>query len=324
MENRYRKQSAFCLWAAVCVLCFPLSNCALTAPLSKATADSGFVLVNGANLWYEIEGRGEPLLLIAGGPGSAHDVFSPHFSALADANRIIYFDAYGRGKSDRAKSPRGYAFARDVEDVEGIRKALNLGKINVLGHSYGGLVAQAYALRYPESVDKLILANTLFSGEMWQANNDNCNCEIRNQYPEVWERLQELRMQGYPSSAKEHQDVYAQVPIALFMFYDASNAGKLVQNFNPDVYYSIVGEDADFLVGGDVASLDFRTQLKNLAMPTLILASRFDRVCLPRFSVQFKQYAPQAQFVMFETAGHFTFVEDPDNMFAIVRSFLGK
>ncbi|HNT65664.1 MAG TPA: alpha/beta hydrolase, partial [bacterium] len=98
MENRYRKQSAFCLWAAVCVLCFPLSNCALTAPLSKATADSGFVLVNGANLWYEIEGRGEPLLLIAGGPGSAHDVFSPHFSALADANRIIYFDAYGRGK----------------------------------------------------------------------------------------------------------------------------------------------------------------------------------------------------------------------------------
>ena len=62
------------------------------------------------------------------------------------------------------KSPSEYTFERDVEDIEGIRKALNLGQINVLGHSYGGMVAQAYALKYPDSVKRLILANTLFSG----------------------------------------------------------------------------------------------------------------------------------------------------------------
>jgi proline iminopeptidase len=324
MRNSRAKQLALCLSVAVCVLCFPFCNSAQCASLSNASSDSGFVVVNGAHLWYEIEGKGEPLLLIAGGPGAAHGVFHPYFSVLADSYRIIYFDAYGRGKSDRAKSPSEYTFERDVEDIEGIRTQLNLGKINVLGHSYGGMVAQAYALRYLDSVNKLILANTLFSGEMWQANNDNCNYEIRNQYPEVWERLQALRAQGYHSSAKEHQDVYAEVPLGVFYFYDASSAGKVAPEINPDVYYSIAGDDADFLIGGDVASLDFRTQLKNLKMPTLILACRFDRVCLPRFSVQFKQYAPQAQFVMFETAGHFTFVEDPDRMFSIVRSFLSK
>ena len=54
---------------------------------------------------------------------------------------------------------------------------------------------------------------------------------------------------------------------------------SLKPEMNADVYYSIAGDDADFLIGGDIASLDFRTRLKNLQMPTLILAGRFDRVC---------------------------------------------
>jgi pimeloyl-ACP methyl ester carboxylesterase len=123
-----------------------------------------FAVVNGSRLWYESEGSGEPIVLIPGGPGDSHDYFHPYFSALSNFNRVIYYDAFGRGKSDRAKDPRDYTVDRDVEDLEGLRKALHLGKINVLGHSYGGMVAQAYALRYPDSVRRLILADTFFSG----------------------------------------------------------------------------------------------------------------------------------------------------------------
>src|SRR5580698_4280580 len=87
-----------------------------------------YVTVNGARLWYESEGSGEALILISGGPGISHDYFHPYFSALRDSYRIIYFDAFGRGKSDHAKDRREYTLARDVEDVEGLRKALGLGK----------------------------------------------------------------------------------------------------------------------------------------------------------------------------------------------------
>ncbi len=122
--------------------------------------------VNGAKLWHESEGKGPPLVLISGGPGAPHNVFHPWFSALAVHYRVIYFDAFGRGKSDRGRSPKEYTFDRDVKDLEGLRKALGFNKMAVLGFSYGGMVAQAYALKHPGRVGHLILADTLYSGEM--------------------------------------------------------------------------------------------------------------------------------------------------------------
>jgi len=67
-----------------------------------------YVEVNGAKLWCESEGAGEPLLVIAGGPGLDHSSFHPYFSTLSDSFRVFYFDAFGTGKSDRAKSPTEY------------------------------------------------------------------------------------------------------------------------------------------------------------------------------------------------------------------------
>ncbi len=55
--------------------------------------------------------------------------------------------------------------------------------MNLLGQSYGGMVAQAYALKYPGFVERLILIDSFYSGKMWQANNDDCNCEIKTKYP---------------------------------------------------------------------------------------------------------------------------------------------
>ena len=114
------------------------------------------------------------------------------------------------------------------------------------------------------------------------------------------------------------------MPEGLSGFYDASKADQLKDEFNPNVYFSVAGDDADFLISGDLARLDFRTQLKNLKMPVLILAGRFDRLCFPRFSFQFKKYASQAEFVMFEKAGHNPFIECPDQMFDVLRKFLSK
>lgn len=290
--------------------------------------DGKYVKVNGANLWIETEGKGDPLFLISGGPGGAH-VGLHSFAGLKDTCTLVYIDNFGRGKSDVAKDPSEYSINRDVEDIEGIRKALGYQKINVLGHSYGGMVAQAYAIKYPQYVKHLIIANSFFSGEMWQANDDNCNHEIKTNYPEVWERLMAVRAKGAHSSDPEHVKIYGEVP---YGFLYAYNPDKFLHgidpsypnSFNLQLYYQLVGDDGDFIIGGDVAKADYRKQLKDLTMPVLIIAGRYDRVSVPTFAIQYKTYCPQAQFVMFEKSGHNPQVEEPEKEFKIIRELLSK
>ncbi len=288
--------------------------------------EGNYVLINGSKIWYETEGTGEPVLLIPGGPGNSHTYFHPWFSDLAENYKVIYIDAFGRGKSERAKDSTEYTFNRDVEDIELLRKALGYEKWIIIGHSYGGMVAQAYALKYPGSIEKLVLSNTLYSGEMWQANNDNCNHELRNQYPEIWEKLTKLREQGFHSSSIEHQNAY-NLPSGLLYYYDASNAAKATSDsliINTTVYYTLVGDDGDFIIGGDVAKLDFRTQLKKIKIPLLIIEGRYDRVALPRFSIKFKDYAPQAEFVLFEKSGHNPYLEEREKYFQLLNKFFSE
>src|SRR5262245_2519950 len=128
------------------VTIFPIRSFAQTEPKGQ------FVNVNGKRLWYRIEGRGAPLLLIPGGPGASHTYFWPSFSILSRDFRIIYFDPFGRGQSDRAADPAEYTFAHDVDEIEGLRRALRLDRINIYGQSYGAMVAEAYALKYTDSV----------------------------------------------------------------------------------------------------------------------------------------------------------------------------
>jgi proline iminopeptidase len=296
-----------------------------TVSAQQAAEPQGkFVVVNGHRLWYRIAGQGRPLLLIPGGPGSSHNYFYPQMERLADFFQVIYFDAFGRGQSDRAKKTSEYSFNQDIDDVEGLRKVLGLDRIAVYGHSYGGLVAQGYALRYPQSLSKLILANTCHSAEMWQKGaNDNWNNEIQNQYPEVWAELQQLRAKGAVSCDPTYQKVQGRVPLGLLYFYDPSNSNLTVDT-NLDVFCQIAGPDAGIVLGGDLASVDFRGQLRGIQVPTLVLAGRFDRVGIPRYSLQFKTFMPQAQFVMFEKSGHLPFLEEPELHDSTVHAFLGK
>lgn len=297
-----------------------------------------YYTVNGAKLWVVTVGKGEPLILIAGGPGSAH-VGLRRFDSLAKSNiQLIYFDAFGRGKSDTANDVREYTLQRDIEDIEGLRKAMHLTKISLLGHSYGSLVAQGYALKYGGNISHLIIANGFHSFVMWQENDDNSNHEIKTNYPEVWDTLMKLREAGAVSSDEKHQQIYGRVPYGFLYAYNpehfeskkvqpsqtASPAKRYPNSFNSKLYYQMVGKDGDFIVGNDIGNFDFRKDLKILKMPILIIAGRYDRVAVPWMQVKYKEYCPQAQFIMFEHSGHNPQVEEPEREFPIIADFLSK
>ncbi len=167
----------------------------------------------------------------------------PGFDSLAKDNEIIYFDAFGRGKSDTAKDVKEYSLARDIEDIEGLRIALHFDKINVLGHSYGGLVAQGYALKYPSHVSHLILANTFHSFIMWQENDDNSNHEIKTNYPEVWDSLMKIREAGAVSSDEKHQEIYGKVPYGFLYAYNPNNFEVGWQTLSKSIQFKIILPD---------------------------------------------------------------------------------
>jgi len=297
-------------------------------PFPDSHTDGKYYKVNGAQLWTVTFGSGDPLFIIAGGPGSTHYGLR-NFDSLATTSTLVYFDGFGRGKSDTAKKVSEYSLDRDIEDLEGLRKAMGYTTINILGHSYGGVVGQGYAIKYPDRVKHLILANSFHSFVMWQENDDNTNREIKSNYPEVWDTLMVLRNQGYISSDPIHQQVYGRVPYGFLYAYNPGRFGpsgrkKYPNAFNGALYYQMVGKDGDFIVGSDIGTFDYRKQLKDLKMPILIIGGRYDRVAVPAMMVKYKEYCPHAQFVMFEKSGHNPQVEEPEKEFAIIREFLGK
>lgn len=290
--------------------------------------DGKYYTVNGAKIWVVTFGKGDPLFLIPGGPGGSHFGLRS-FDELSSTNTLVYFDGFGRGKSDVAKEVQEYSLQRDIDDLESLRKQMGFAAINVLGHSYGGLVAQGYAIQHPQSTKHLIIANSFHSYLMWQENDDNSNREIKTNYPEIWEDLMKVREKGAISSDSIHQAIYGKVPYGFLYAYNPDkfiSRGKkpYPNSSNSKLYYQMVGKDGDFIVGSDIGNFDFRKQLKELKMPILIVAGRYDRVAVPYMMVKYKDYCPQAKFVMFEKSGHNPQIEQTEEYFAIIREFLEK
>ncbi|MGB5529492.1 MAG: alpha/beta hydrolase [Ignavibacteriaceae bacterium] len=290
--------------------------------------DGKYYEVNGAKLWTVSFGEGEALVFIAGGPGNNHYGLR-RFDSLSTTHKLVYYDAFGRGKSDTAKVVTEYSLERDIEDLEDLRKAMGFEKINILGHSYGGVVAQGYAIKYPGNVSHLIIANSFHSYLMWQENCDNSNHEIKTNYPEVWEELMKAREQGAVSSDPVHYEIYGRVPYGFLYAYNPENfkpsGRKPYPNpLNIKLYYQMVGRDGDFELTSDIGTFDYRKELKDLKMPILIYGGRYDRVAVPRMMIEYKMYCPQAEFVMFEESGHNPQVEEPEATIDLIREFLSK
>lgn len=283
------------------------------------------VTVRGHSLWVESEGDGEPLLLLAGlGPAGSHVIFHPFFSTLADTFHVMYVDLHGRGRSERPDDLGTITFAGDVQDVAELIDRLGLGPVHLYGFSYGGLIGQAIALEHPQLLRSLVLANTLHGPEMWQLNHANINRELANQHPEIWQQIMRGRSDGLFSTDEAMAEQF-RVHAPLVRFYNPDNASLLATEpgaRNAELYPLFCGRDVDFIIGRQVAEIpDFRPRLKEITVPTLVLAGRYDRALYPRLQYQFSEFAPQISVKILERSGSFSHVEEPEAVFALVRDF---
>lgn len=145
------------------------SSAAAAAPKAKAKrgVKNGYLAINGVDYYYEIRGRGEPLLMLHGGLGSL-EMFGPALPILAKSRQVIAVDLHGHGRT--ALGDRPFKVESMGDDMAELVKRLGHAQVDVLGYSLGGGVALRMAIQHPQSVRRLVLVSTPYAADGFYAD----------------------------------------------------------------------------------------------------------------------------------------------------------
>jgi proline iminopeptidase len=292
--------------------------------------EQGFVDANGVLIYYEAFGKGEPLVILHGGPGASHDYFLPYLLSLARTNRLIFIDERGSGRSQKAEKASDYTVENMVEDVEAIRKELKLGKISLLGHSCGGVLAEAYALKYQENLTHLILCSTFHSTKKMNEVLRNIKAKMA---PELRIRIEKMEKEGLYGHGKDYEKnrYTSEYMIAawgegyfpyLYQNHPDPNYDPVANgNMSWDVYREMWGSNGEYVIDGNLTSVEYGDQLPTVKVPTLITAGDNDE-CDPSLSREMNEKIAGSKLVIFPKSGHMTFVDQPALFITAVDEFL--
>ena len=279
----------------------------------------GFVDAHGVLVYWKSVGRGTPLFVVHGGPGASHDYLLPHLLPLARTHRLVFIDERGSGRSERLENPKLYTVATMVEDMEAVRAALSLGKIHLLGHSFGGVLAQAYAFRYPQNLSTLMLCSTFHTTKAINKALADMKAAMT---PELRERIEKMEKdglygKGQPWQWGRYPDEYMKAAWAEGYFPylyqnrpDATYDPAASPMMGWEVYREMWGSTGEYVVDGNLGPLDYTEELKKVRVPTLITAGDHDESA-PWIAEEMARLVPGAKLVIFPKSGHMTFVDQP-------------
>jgi pimeloyl-ACP methyl ester carboxylesterase len=158
---------AYLAAAAATLAATPVAHAQQNAqPVAAKPDSSGYIAANGVSYWFEIHGKGEPLLLLHGGLMST-EAFGPMLAKLAEHRRVIGVDLQGHGHTSLGNRPIDpAAIGRDLAVV--VQK-LGLRQVDAMGYSFGGAVALQFAFQNPALVRRLVLVSTPYARNGWYA-----------------------------------------------------------------------------------------------------------------------------------------------------------
>jgi proline iminopeptidase len=290
----------------------------------RTRARGGHVAVNGALLYVREIGAGPAVVVLHGGPDFDHTYLLPETDELADRCRLVYYDQRGRGRSAAGVRPEDVTMASETADLEHLRRHLRLNSMAVLGHSWGGVLAMEYAIRYPERVSHLILMNT--------APASGLDFEIFR------ERL---------GAARSSDDVAAMQAIAESSDYQAGGLGAESAYYrvhfgatvrSPEQLEQVVGRLRAHFTEQSVRTAreierrlyeetwlspgyDLIPELKRLDIPTLVLHSEQDMIPV-EIAARIADAVPGAHLTVLPGCGHFAYLEQPALISEVIGGFV--
>ncbi|MDZ7720872.1 MAG: alpha/beta hydrolase [Balneolaceae bacterium] len=299
----------------ICILPF-LQSCGEAETQSNLQVEEGTVSINGTEIYYNKVGEGEPIIVVHGGPVLDHGYLERSFEPLSEHYELLYFDQRLSGRSSADVDSTDITLDNFVEDIEALRQEFNYEKVHLMAHSWGGLLAMKYAIKYPSNLNSLILLNTMPANtEDWRKES-----QIVARRTSAEDSLRRSEIMSSELFQTNPPEAIEQLLVLSFrnQFKDPSLTDSL--DFYIPEDYMIRSQRFGYLMA-ELSNYNLYAELDSLDIPTLLVYGSNE----PAVDISGKNLNstfPNSQLSVIQNSGHFPFIEQPNQFFEIIQSFL--
>ena len=283
---------------------------------------SGHVPVLGFRLFYRSFGpeRGAPTVLVLhGGPGGSLDYLLPLADLTEHGYRVVLFDQLGCGQSDVPDDRALFSLEHHVSETEGVRAALGLGKVHVVGSSYGGLLALAYALTHPEALRSLTTVGGLASVPLTAAEMARLRSHLPADVRATLDRCEASGATSTPEYKAAAMEFYRRHVLRLSPW--PAEVERTFELLDRRPVYAYMNGPSEFTITGTIRDVDLSGAIGRIRAPTLVLGGRYDEVT-PAVAHQIASTIPGARSVTFAESSHMPFWEERAKFMSVLAGFL--
>lgn len=255
---------------------------------------STFKTRDGVSIVYEIEGTGEPLVMLHG-MYSNLSAFRPLADKLKDHYQVITYDMRGHGLSGK---PLDYTMDDHIDDLRELIQHLGYQKIHLLGHSMGSYVALGFAVRYIAYVNKLVLVGT------------KSHAEVSSFAKLMMQHRSEVR--GKTKEEVEHV-------LNKYIYYDAEQVTEWMKTVRA---YNVLTENEEAIASRGSTGFDYRGKIKSIPSQILLMSGIYDGLNPTKESEVIAEEVQHGRMVIFEKSGHAPHIEEPERFTQEVLAFL--
>ncbi|MEP0944395.1 MAG: alpha/beta fold hydrolase [Rhizobiaceae bacterium] len=259
-----------------------------------------------SELYYETIGNGPALLMMHGGLGLSHDYLRPYFDQLAEDYTLIYYDHFGNGRSGRPNNFAELTFDRFIADGADLMAHLGHENYTLIGHSYGGFIAQEFAAKRQEALNSLVLISTVPALD-YQPQFSGTDAQMA-----AFGRM----FSGPMTSDEEWREAWSTAVEMYFHKYD-DVTGRALDG-------RTVYEHRAWNVSGELlATFNTLDVLPKVSTPSLVMSGRHDGIAPPDSGGErIADLMPNAKLRVFENSAHYSFIEEEDTFFKELKGWL--
>lgn len=282
--------------------------------------DQGFVEVLGYNLFFRSFGRDErgTVLCLHGGPGATHDYLLPLADLSKHGYRVVFYDQLGCGRSQVPKNHALFVPERYVEEVEHFRRRMRLGRIHIVGSSWGGMLAIAYALKYQRNLRSMTTVGGLHNVPLTAKEMGRMKGKLPERVVRTLER--------YEAKGDYENPVYQKAAMVFYRKHICRLKKwpkELIYSLNHisrPVYHTMNGPN-EFTIMGNIRYWDVTERLRTIRVPTLVVTGEYDEVS-PRVGSEIHKHIRGSKLVIFPGCSHTPFWENREGFISTVAKFL--
>ena len=279
----------------------------------------GTIAVPGGRVWFTRVGGGTglPLLAVHGGPGLPHD-YLRSLQRLADEREVIFWDQLGCGRSQRPSNAELWTMERSIAEMNAVVRGLGLNRFHIFGNSWGGMMAQQYVLDVASSAASVTVSNSIASIPLFSEMVSRLKSALD---PATQSAIDRHETAGTTHSAEYQAAVRTWNETYLCRVRPwPTELLEAFQRAGAEIFRAMFGS-SDFHIVGNIRAWDVFDRLSEIALPTLILAGRFDE-CEPEHMREMHRRIVGSRFELFESSSHMPFIEEPDRFDRVMRNFL--